>query len=386
MAVAVMIALGAPGVSPVWQFVTALVAFGCLGFAIRAPQLENQPSSNGDFAETYAASRQLLAQIDAALSGELTQVDSEIGRVGNMLREAIAELTANFERMNAMSQRQQSIVMEVLRRQESGGDNKQMNVQQFVAENSGLLEHLIEALSKVGKHGVDTVSHIDAMIGHLDSIFELLADVNVLANQTNLLALNASIEAARAGEAGRGFAVVAEEVRRLSSRSASFNEQIRERVNRAKDSVAKVREMANVIASQDANVAVEAKARVNAAMGRIASLDELYAARLSELSAVTGEIEQAVNTAVRSLQFEDICTQALTVAGKRVGQIQEMSHDLPMRQSEIDAETAEGQSARWLADRLKALSAAIENYRSEWAKLHQPVQQQNMTSGAVELF
>jgi hypothetical protein len=87
---------------------------------MRASRLEIKASSDDNFAETYAASRELLAQLDTALSGELTQVDSEIGRVVIMLREAIAELTANFERMKAMSQRQQSIVMEVLRRKEGG--------------------------------------------------------------------------------------------------------------------------------------------------------------------------------------------------------------------------------------------------------------------------
>jgi methyl-accepting chemotaxis protein len=59
------------------------------------------------------------------------------------------------------------------------------------------------------------------------SIGEIMATVNDLAEQSNLLAVNAAIEAARAGEAGKGFAVVAQEVRSLADQSKQATAQIR---------------------------------------------------------------------------------------------------------------------------------------------------------------
>ncbi|CAN5594105.1 hypothetical protein BH10CYA1_BH10CYA1_10590 [soil metagenome] len=59
------------------------------------------------------------------------------------------------------------------------------------------------------------------------SIVEIIATVDDLAQQSNLLAVNASIEAAKAGDLGRGFAVVAQEVKSMSDQSKQATAQVR---------------------------------------------------------------------------------------------------------------------------------------------------------------
>ena len=59
------------------------------------------------------------------------------------------------------------------------------------------------------------------------TIGEIIATVNDLAEQSNLLAVNAAIEASRAGEYGKGFAVVAQEVRSLAEQSRDATAQVR---------------------------------------------------------------------------------------------------------------------------------------------------------------
>ncbi len=59
------------------------------------------------------------------------------------------------------------------------------------------------------------------------TIGEIIATVNDLAEQSNLLAVNAAIEATRAGEYGKGFAVVAQEVKSLAEQSRQATTQVR---------------------------------------------------------------------------------------------------------------------------------------------------------------
>lgn len=63
------------------------------------------------------------------------------------------------------------------------------------------------------------------------SIGEIIAVVNDLADQSNLLSVNASIEAAKAGEHGKGFAVVAQEVKSLADQSKGATNQVRKLLN-----------------------------------------------------------------------------------------------------------------------------------------------------------
>ena len=74
---------------------------------------------------------------------------------------------------------------------------------------------------------MESIAHSVVKLGEqTQTISEIIATVNDIAEQSNLLAINAAIEAAKAGEAGKGFAIVAREVRQLAERSKHATAQV----------------------------------------------------------------------------------------------------------------------------------------------------------------
>ena len=337
-------------------------------------QLERQLHSMQESARRREVSlneyQSLLADLRSGLGNEAGGVRHEVQRVSGLLRDAIGELGASFEEMNRQSAQQESAVTRMLNRS-AGDDAGTVSVRRFAQMSSRLMENLVDVLAKVSQQSVVTVSNIDAMVKHLDAIFELLGDVKSIADQTNLLALNAAIEAARAGEAGRGFAVVAEEVRNLSERSTSFNEQIRKLVFSSKDAIAKVRETVGEMASRDMDASVQSREEVRRLLGQVEQIDGSISSGIQEVSTASQKIGQAVARAVRCLQFEDIATQALAAAGKHA--------------SRVELIAAEAGSLRGVPEAVPAES--VPPVREDWRKpAHKPVSQVSLEAGSVELF
>jgi methyl-accepting chemotaxis protein len=387
--IALLIAFELGGMGPIARLgleTSALFVLGAMGFWYkRCLKANDTVDPTVVTSEMDQASRVLVDELDQAMCTELSSIDEELLRVDSLLHEAIGELAQNFEQLNQMSSKQQNIVLAILHRSEIGEDSEDINVQRFVDDTSSLLDHFIHVLVEISRQGVQTVGYIDDMVDHLDGIFDLISDVKLLSKQTNLLALNASIEAARAGEAGHGFAVVAEEVRNLSGRSADFNEHIKERVNKAKEAVDKVRKMANGIASEDMTIAISAKAKVNEILNHVSQLDMLYTRKIKQMSSISNNISESVESAVRSLQFQDICTQLLTAAGQRVCNLMSMTKHLRAMQGESN-EVHGIVELEQISDRIRALSKYIEQRRVEWEKQHKTVTQTSMDSGDIELF
>ncbi|SHE67691.1 methyl-accepting chemotaxis protein [Thermomonas hydrothermalis] len=325
----------------------------------------------------------LLDELRGFVGNEIDGTHNEINRTRALIRDSVARLGMSFEAVNRKSREQSTVVARLVER--TGEDSGSIDITRFAQQAAQQVEQLVQVLEEASTQNGVTVSHIDAMAGHLDGIFSLLEDVKSIADQTNLLALNAAIEAARAGDAGRGFAVVADEVRNLSERSTAFNEQIRKLVHSSKDAIAKVRETVSQMASRDIERVRTARAESAAMLERVDVIQRSLGNSVREIADCGRAIDASVAEAVRSLQFEDIATQALGAADihlQRLTQINNEAialHDLLKRSHGFQDEEMEKALAR--------ISNRINQMRGEWERPpHKPVSQENMSPGGIELF
>lgn len=311
---------------------------------------------------------------------ELSASHGEIQRTRELIREAVHTLGSSFNSVNRKSGEQNKALSRLLESTADGNDSN-IDLHRFAVQASRQIEQLVESLESVSGQGSTTVTHIDEMAAHLDGIFALLEDVKSIADQTNLLALNAAIEAARAGEAGRGFAVVADEVRNLSERSTAFNEQIRKLAHSSKDSIAKVRDTVSHMASRDLDRSREARAEAAAVLERADGISRGLASSVRVIADCAAQIESSVSDAVRSLQFEDITTQALGAAERHLQRMHEMNNEANQVMSLLRSASPSD------ADKVNQAQQRLNGMQQEWKKpVHKPVMQESMDAGSVELF
>ncbi|MDV2452113.1 methyl-accepting chemotaxis protein [Xanthomonas hortorum] len=327
---------------------------------------------------------QLLNELRTFVSNEVDGSRSEVERARELIRQAVSGLGGSFEAMNRKSRQQSQALARIVDR--AGDDGSAgVDVARFAQHASSRMEQLVEALEQVSGQSTNTVHHIDEMAQHLDGIFALLEDVKSIADQTNLLALNAAIEAARAGEAGRGFAVVADEVRNLSERSTTFNEQIRKLAHSSKESISKVRETVSQLASRHMDRSREARHESAAMLENVAQINASLGDGMREISECARSIDGSVAEAVRALQFEDIATQTLSGIHTHLDRLTAINREAVALQELLHRNGGVYDSD--LVAALAKVSNRLRDMRVEWERPpHKPVAQQGMGAGTVELF
>lgn len=362
--------------------VVLFITIGSQFFTQGSSSIEENSSDSSFVGSVEGASelKAALDQVSDTLVHDATVVNQEISRVDGLIKEAVALMGNSFHDMHDLANRQIQLTSEIISQsQNTDSDEVSFNVQNFIHETGNTLDQFITIMVDVSRNSLETVHHIDDMVEKLDGIFGLIENVEGLASQTNLLALNASIEAARAGEAGRGFAVVADEVRTLSINSAALNNQIREEIGLAKETIEVLRKTVGSMASTDMSDTIGTKEKMGTMLSHMSEMNNFLNDKVVEISHVGDQLNNVVDTAVRSLQFEDISSQALGSMEHNVNSLNEVSSllsNIVDHQHQINP-----QAADQCAQRCKALKVEAQNRNAT-----RTVSQSDMDEGDVELF
>lgn len=313
-------------------------------------------------------------------------VDDELERIGSLVRGAIDGLVSSFTTISTQAHQQQQLAQGMT--QLTGGDGQNINFKDFVQDTSHTLSIFVDNTVKNSQTAMGLVERMADISAEVSNVLGILGDIDQIAKQTNFLALNAAIEAARAGEAGRGFAVVADEVRNLSLRTGQFSMQIRDNIARVHQFVAAAEGAIFALAAQDMNFALQSKKRVELAMVDVQKMNDHVQHSLVRLSSQASELETLVAQAVTALQFQDMVSQLVGHSQMRLAaltQLDEMLSDVQngliqlLRQATPDVH-----GLNQLLDKAAALQAKNDSFENEIRR--NPVAQQSMSSGDVELF
>ena len=114
-------------------------------------------------------------------------------------------------------------------------------------------------------------------------------------------------------------------------------------------------------------------------------IDAKLSSGIHRVSDCREQIEAAVQKAVRSLQFEDIATQALGSVGDHLDRLEHISREALVLTGLLPTSAANTSDER--VRELKQFNQRIQPAREQWKQTpHHPVTQESLDEGSIELF
>ncbi len=320
----------------------------------------------------------MLKILNEEFDNQVSNTQKELSQLRTLLSDAGHKLVDSFTELESNSHLQHKLVLQITTQQNGVTPAaEKVTFDQFLAETSSTLSMFVDNTVQGHEQGMDLVKQMSKVGDQLSAVNTILNEVEEISSQTNLLALNAAIEAARAGESGRGFAVVADEVRKLSLRSAEFSTEIRKHMQEVTQGVAQASGSIQQASSKNMNFAMDSKTNVEHMMTNIQVINNTMMSAVQELSLSTADVEKHVNSAITTMQFEDLATQLLNHAGKRMDIIQSLLSGIT--RIELEQKNEPDRLVR-LRKAIHAVTEMVEQSR------HNPVKQVNTDAGGVDFF
>lgn len=267
--------------------------------------------------------RAALERMRGALSDVASTSATDQERACGLVAEAAVGLTRSAEALEALLSRQQAATDRALGLLKGLAGMTQLDEEgllAFLDRARAIVGNLTTLVSEFSKENIRVTYVVDDLVEELDGVFEKVARVDGIADDTALLAINAALEAARAGEAGRGFGVVSSEVRKLSQDTKALNEHITQNVDQARELIREVQTAVERMASRD--FCLHEMVAFDEDLSRfLEELCEVYgevARMMKEIDGFHHEVEARVSDVIRELQFEDIATQVIRAAMRRI--------------------------------------------------------------------
>ncbi len=271
--------------------------------------------------------KQLKGEIKKTQSKHLSEIETAMMSTARTLTERAQMIPVLTNQLNEVTEQTESAALDIgerfmnivqrARRQSSKASGAFSSFSGAVGDDAPLnlskntMLSVIDSLRSVASVMSQTLKDMEVIMVDAVHIRDIVTEIEYIADQTNLLALNAAIEAARAGEHGRGFAIVADEVRRLSDRSNTAADEIRELITKVEMDVKMIYSKTEKSSFQSNAHSSNAEEVVEETLRKIDEMMNLARNRLDELGAETETLAKDISSIVISMQFQDITRQRI---------------------------------------------------------------------------
>ena len=271
---------------------------------------------------------------------QLTYFSEELLHSSNTLRSTTESLVAFAEETSASMNEIANTINANAQSIQILAD-KSENTINLSNKNSNSLNDIINVNKEILVKSGDVNENIVELSSLINSMENIVAGIDGIAQQTNLLALNASIEAARAGEHGKGFAVVAEEVRKLSETTSVQLKEMKEFMKKMKVSSYKSKE--------SVDYTIKSIATMNDYTN---SMQTSFKESKDSMEYVMGEI-QTISTSIEEMSASS----------------QEINAALQVMTKDVDQISCEAVNINKKSEELKVLGSDIEKIDDEISKI-----------------
>ncbi|TDK35034.1 methyl-accepting chemotaxis protein [Rhizobium deserti] len=329
--------------------------------------------------------QQKAAERIGAATEELASGVAEAASAAEELRRALEQIASGAEEAAGAAHESLSATTHLsvrfseTRAEAEAARRRTEELQAIVLDSAAQIEGSVTAIETNAARQIGSVTVIDNLQAHAESIGATTVAVADISDRTNLLALNAAIEAARAGEEGKGFAVVADEVRALAETAERSSRDV---TKHAETIVSGVREIADLVKS------AADKAREQTTVGKVVA-GELGAIRasLNQLSQGSQTIlVAAIEAEVATREAQKGSETVAAAAEQQSAAASEAQRAVQQQTAALDESQQTAQALAALADDLMTdigLSSQAEEVASAAEELSSTVQELSGAAGQI---
>ncbi|MCX6546383.1 MAG: methyl-accepting chemotaxis protein [Acidobacteria bacterium] len=306
---------------------------------IAAGDLTVQVEAEGRSDEVGAMQEALRTMVD-----NLRSLNKELQSGFGVLASSSTEILATVSQVAASASETATAVSETsttaeeVKQTAHVSNQKAKNVQETAQKAAAVSEtgrkavaETLEGMNRIREQMESIAESVVRLSEQGQTIGEIIATVNDLAEQSNLLAVNAAIEASRAGEYGKGFAVVAQEVKSLAEQSRQATTQVRTilmEVQKATSAAVLATEQGTKAVAAGVKQASEAGDSIRALTGsvseaaqaatQIAASSQQQLAGMDQIASAIANIRQATTQNMAGTKQLEASAQSLQELGGRL--------------------------------------------------------------------